>query len=78
MTPSVLKIMPRSKRAKWKIFRTLVSPISFLRFGAEMLLAGICTTSAEPSPGESCTTQSRSRRASSPIASVSTATAGPV
>ena len=38
MTPSVLKIMPRSKRAKWKIFRIFVSLISFLRLGAEMLL----------------------------------------
>ena len=46
--------------------------------GAEAWPAGICTTSAEPSPGESCTTQSRSRRASSPMASVSTATAGPL
>jgi hypothetical protein len=70
--------MPMSKRAKWKIFRTLVSAISFFRFGAAIPLGGICTTSAEPSPGESCTTQSRSRFGSSPIASVSTATAGPV
>ncbi len=34
----------------------------------------ICTTSAEPSPGENCTTQSRSRFGSSPMVSVSIAT----
>ena len=36
---------------------------------------GICTTSAVPSPGDSCTTHSRSRSRSRPMVSVSIATA---
>src|SRR5436189_92377 len=52
---------PRSKRAKWKIFRTPGSPRSRRRFGAFTPWGGICTTSAEPSPGDSWITQSRSR-----------------
>ena len=64
-----------SKRAKWKIFGFAGSASSRVRFGAGPISRPICTTSAEPSPGESCTTQSRSRCGSSPMVSVSIATA---
>ena len=67
--------MPMSKRAKWKIFSRLGSASSALMLGASRAPGGICTTSAVPSPGESCTTHSRSRRGSSPMVSVSIATA---
>src|SRR5581483_10339906 len=43
--------MPRSKRAKWKILTIDLSANSRCRLGAGLLPAGICTTSAEPSPG---------------------------
>ena len=49
------------------------------QFGPRPPKAGgmICTRWARPSPAESCTRHSRSRRGSSPIVSVSTATTGP-
>ena len=48
---------------------------SRFRLGASAPRGGICTTSAEPSPGDSCTTHNRSRVTSSPMVSVSIATA---
>ena len=44
-------------------------------WGVSCARGAICTTSAEPSPGDSCTTHSRSRARSSPMVSVSMAIA---
>ena len=75
MTPKVWYSTATSNRAKWKIFVMAGLASSAFRFGASVWPLGICTTSALPSPGESCTTQSRSRCGFSPMVSVSIATA---
>ena len=78
----VVQIPPHAKDApnlkRLLADKSLLKIFHFARFDLGMLykaFGGICTTSAEPSPGESWTTQSRSRARSRPIVSVSIATA---
>ena len=71
MTPSRLNSTARSNRAKWKIFSTrgiVQEPREDPPAVAPPF--AICTTSAVPSPRESCTTHSRSRCGLSPRVSV--------
>ena len=82
VTPSARRSAARSKRAKWKILRVLVSSRRRRRFGLSRYVPSgpgraICTQCALPSPEDSWTRHSRSRRWSSPIVSVSMATTGP-
>src|SRR5262245_28484589 len=57
------------------MFHTRLSASRAFRQGADQSLPSNCTRCASPSPPESCTTQSRSRKVRSPSVSESTATA---
>jgi hypothetical protein len=78
VTPKACFRTAMSKRPKWKILVFLSVAQQRARFGAFFWPLAICTTSAVPSPGDSCTTQSRSRCGLRPSVSVSMAIASVV